>query len=99
MAASSPAQRGSWNTNRSRQTLVSRMMRFGGTGIMWALFLYVDLESYADSAFARKKSRPGDATDQAAHHAGLSRPLRTTHRSPAGILAGRNRRPDGTVRC
>src|SRR5471032_180888 len=99
MADSSAAQRGSWNTNRSRQTLVSRMMRFGGTGIMWALFLYVDLESYADSAFACKKSRPRDATDhQAAHHAGLSRPLRTTDLSPAHVLAGRHRRVDGLVR-
>src|SRR5471032_2187539 len=67
-AASSAAQRGSLNTNRSRQTLVSITMRvgvsFSGTGIMCLVRKNVYLESYADSAFACKKSRPGDPSDQ-----------------------------------
>ena len=37
-AASRAAQRGSWNTNRSRQTLVSMTMGLLGTGIMWEIF-------------------------------------------------------------
>src|SRR5450830_18309 len=107
-AASRAAQRGSWNTNRSRQTLVSMTMRGGvagrvggKAGIMWAILVLNDVvnpESYADSAFPRKKSRPGDAFPYPPRHrTRLPRSLRAADRPVARLLAGPAVRADGPV--